>query len=304
MQVLFLGCGPGRFELEFLSRAPQLVSSSMALSAETTAEQDAAQAIFDSSFIPPTAQADDLRHSWLARGRASHELGSPDDAVPASVDQSSFGASKPQFGRPMPTTRQRNTMQAGQSSSTTMKLPCRIYFNSSVVVYQNCAVSSMLHTPHSAAICSANTARRLAYSHMHFRALFLGCSSPCSSSSQFCWSPSTFEEITVESLAFLRVMTPRPELVLLGTGNLIPGRIPDSIVAFMRELRIGVELMPSRSAIGTYNMLTNEGRTVMAALLHLVEEKTDPGQRPVRPSQRARQKLGYWNQEATNERKT
>jgi len=155
------------------------------------------------------------------------------------------------------------------------------------------------------------------------------------------------QDITVDSLAFLRVITPRPELVLLGAGADISFRLGPDIMKMFEELRIGIEVMDSVSqharthlaqrhtgsrphtqtsiamesagqasslrihdvcvslcarvrffcccqgnAIATYNILTDEGRTVLAAMLQKPEPKVVE-HKPTR-SELMRRKLGYW----------
>ena len=94
------------------------------------------------------------------------------------------------------------------------------------------------------------------------------------------------------SLSFLRTLTPRPELLLIGTGREISQRLPEDIADYLKQLGIGVEMMDSGNAIATYNILTDEGRTVLAAML----KKPDPppSQLKEKRSQQMRRKLGYW----------
>ncbi len=57
-----------------------------------------------------------------------------------------------------------------------------------------------------------------------------------------------------------------PELVLLGTGDVL--RFPDPrLLATLTRLGIGAEIMDTRAACRTYNILAEEGRNVAAALI-------------------------------------
>lgn len=82
-------------------------------------------------------------------------------------------------------------------------------------------------------------------------------------------------------------------MVLLGTGSTITQRLSEEVTDFFKQLKIGVELMDSGNAIATYNILTDEGRTVLAAML----KKPEPVIATPKEtrSQQMRRKLGYWN---------
>jgi len=78
------------------------------------------------------------------------------------------------------------------------------------------------------------------------------------------WHCSAFEELTpahFEALAALK-----PELVIFGSGERI--RFPQP--AWLKPLiaqRLGLETMDTRAACRTYNILAQEGRHVVVALL-------------------------------------
>lgn len=78
------------------------------------------------------------------------------------------------------------------------------------------------------------------------------------------WEGAAFEALASEHFeALLRL---RPELVLLGTGERQRFPHPRLTTALARR-RIGVEVMDTRAACRTYNILMSEGRRVLAALL-------------------------------------
>ncbi len=78
------------------------------------------------------------------------------------------------------------------------------------------------------------------------------------------WEPRALEELRVDHFAALVSM--KPEVVLLGTGRQL--RFPPrALLVPLMEAGIGCEVMDSAAACRTYNVLTGEGRHVVAALL-------------------------------------
>ena len=78
------------------------------------------------------------------------------------------------------------------------------------------------------------------------------------------WNVPTLESLTQDNIGALALL--KPELVLLGTGDLL--RFPDSrLLASLAAARIGAEIMDTRAACRTYNILAEEGRNVAAALI-------------------------------------
>ncbi|KAI9574435.1 DUF498-domain-containing protein [Boletus coccyginus] len=62
------------------------------------------------------------------------------------------------------------------------------------------------------------------------------------------------------------VVVPKPEILIFGTGarmELVPG----SVRGYMKELGIQMDVMDTKNACSTYNLLAEEGRRVAAALL-------------------------------------
>jgi len=74
------------------------------------------------------------------------------------------------------------------------------------------------------------------------------------------WSDNRFE--------FFETVTPRPEILVLGTGNTLV-QPPSVARECLRKLGMQLEVMDTRNACSTYNLLTEEGRRVAAALLPL-----------------------------------
>jgi uncharacterized protein len=78
------------------------------------------------------------------------------------------------------------------------------------------------------------------------------------------WPIARFESLREEHFAALAEMG--PELVIFGSG----ARLRFPAAALLRPLierRIGIETMDTAAACRTYNVLLDEGRTVVAALL-------------------------------------
>ena len=77
-------------------------------------------------------------------------------------------------------------------------------------------------------------------------------------------APGGFDELTADDFsALLRVP---PEIVLLGTGA--TQRFPrPAVTAPLHAANVGLEVMDTRAACRTYNILVGEGRSVTAALI-------------------------------------
>lgn len=73
---------------------------------------------------------------------------------------------------------------------------------------------------------------------------------------------------TTDSRAFVQTVTPWTDVVLIGTGATMQP-IPAHIVAFLRQHQLPFEIASTVSAVSTFNVLCQEGRPVMAAVLNL-----------------------------------
>jgi len=71
-----------------------------------------------------------------------------------------------------------------------------------------------------------------------------------------------------ERFQIFDIVTPRPEILLLGTGRKLI-QLPPFIQAYLGTLGIQLDVMDTRNACSTYNLLAEEGRRVAAALLPL-----------------------------------
>ena len=78
------------------------------------------------------------------------------------------------------------------------------------------------------------------------------------------WSVESLDSLVRENIQAL--VSLRPELVLLGTGDAL--RFPHPrLLEDLMAARIGTEIMDTRAACRTYNILAEEGRHVAAALI-------------------------------------
>jgi uncharacterized protein len=78
------------------------------------------------------------------------------------------------------------------------------------------------------------------------------------------WAVTGFESLTAADFGFIAEL--KPEIVILGTGaaQRFP---PPALARAPAATGAGVEVMDSRAACRTYNILASEGRKVAAAIL-------------------------------------
>ncbi|GBB97248.1 hypothetical protein RclHR1_02950007 [Rhizophagus clarus] len=85
-----------------------------------------------------------------------------------------------------------------------------------------------------------------------------------------------FNNWTSNFLKVFEVITPRPELLIFGTGkSLVP--IPSHIKQYLNGLGIQIEVVDTRNAVATFKVLAEEGRNVAAALLPLTPTSARTG---------------------------
>ena len=78
------------------------------------------------------------------------------------------------------------------------------------------------------------------------------------------WTVQNFESLVQDNIKALAAL--KPELVLLGTGDVL--RFPDPrLLVNLTHAGIGAEVMDTRAACRTYNILAEEGSNVAAALI-------------------------------------
>ena len=78
------------------------------------------------------------------------------------------------------------------------------------------------------------------------------------------WTAANPEQLTAAH--FERIAAMQPELVIFGSGPRLRFA-PPALLQSLMALRIGVETMDTPAACRTYNVLVNEHRRVLAALL-------------------------------------
>jgi uncharacterized protein len=78
------------------------------------------------------------------------------------------------------------------------------------------------------------------------------------------WPVSAFADLSSDNLASLCVL--KPELIIIGTGKKQQFLKPELIKPLI-QAKIGFEMMDSQAACRTYNILMNEGRQVLAAII-------------------------------------
>ena len=78
------------------------------------------------------------------------------------------------------------------------------------------------------------------------------------------WGVSRFEALTAGDFSFIGEL--KPEIVILGTGatQRFPG---PELARALAACGVGVEVMDSKAACRTYNILASESRKVVAAIL-------------------------------------
>ena len=78
------------------------------------------------------------------------------------------------------------------------------------------------------------------------------------------WAVRKFDALTADDFAFIGER--KPEIVILGTGaaQRFP---PPQLARALAASGAGVEIMDSKAACRTYNILVAEGRRVIAAIL-------------------------------------
>ena len=78
------------------------------------------------------------------------------------------------------------------------------------------------------------------------------------------WSVISFDQVTPEILKKLNQRN--PEVILIGTGDkiILPSR---ELLDFSQVAQIGLEIMPTRQACRTYNLMAQDDRNVLVALI-------------------------------------
>jgi len=80
------------------------------------------------------------------------------------------------------------------------------------------------------------------------------------------WSVNSLAAVTADSLALLLLMRPPPDLLVLGCGPRIQPP-PTGLQEWLASQGVALECLDTGNAVSTFNILNQEGRTVVAALL-------------------------------------
>ena len=80
------------------------------------------------------------------------------------------------------------------------------------------------------------------------------------------WKPREFSEITMESLVLVDVVTPVPDILVIGCGGGIRQMDP-GLMRCLQDRFLGVEALDTNNAVSTFNILNAEGRSVVGAFL-------------------------------------
>ena len=78
------------------------------------------------------------------------------------------------------------------------------------------------------------------------------------------FAPEGFDAL--QAADFAALLAHAPEIVLLGTGS-TQRFVRPSVSAPLHDANVGLEVMDTRAACRTYNILVAEGRSVTAALI-------------------------------------
>lgn len=81
------------------------------------------------------------------------------------------------------------------------------------------------------------------------------------------WNARTFDDITIESLSIFATIYPTLEILFVGCGEKFSKPLSPEIIKYFRNKGIVVEASSTMGAASTFNLLSEEGRHVAAALL-------------------------------------
>lgn len=78
------------------------------------------------------------------------------------------------------------------------------------------------------------------------------------------WNLSSLKDLSKDDLQILLKF--KPEVILIGTGT-TAYFLPAELLLFVQQQGVGIETMTTEAACRTYNVLRNEDRNVLAALV-------------------------------------
>ena len=107
----------------------------------------------------------------------------------------------------------------------------------------------------------------------------------CYAGKVFVWEAgaksSSSKEITPGSLSVLRAVKPKPDILVVGYGDREASRgaastLTEGARRLLRDLNVSLELVDTKTAISTFNILQQDGRRVLAALVPLAPPPAAP----------------------------
>ncbi|CAN8075206.1 unnamed protein product [Agarophyton chilense] len=90
------------------------------------------------------------------------------------------------------------------------------------------------------------------------------------------WNVDSIHQVSPSSFALVKLIVPRPDIMLVGTGAVsLP--LSADVMKFFKDIRVNVEAMDTKNACHTFNVLNQEDRSVAAALFPIAynENETD-----------------------------
>jgi uncharacterized protein len=90
----------------------------------------------------------------------------------------------------------------------------------------------------------------------------------------FMWRVKDVFDITIDSLSILDVYSPRPSLLIVGTGHRRRD-IDDEVIEHFSQVGISIEAYSTADASSTLNFLLQEGRNVAGALIPVGDKYND-----------------------------
>ncbi|XP_037092625.1 NADH dehydrogenase [ubiquinone] 1 alpha subcomplex assembly factor 3-like [Pollicipes pollicipes] len=84
------------------------------------------------------------------------------------------------------------------------------------------------------------------------------------------WNVGSHTDITPASLSLFSIMEPRLDCLVIGTGDR-GTTVSRDVIAFLRQKRIGFEILPTEQAAATFNFMNLERRCVAGAFIPPVD---------------------------------
>ncbi|KAM9326729.1 NADH dehydrogenase [ubiquinone] 1 alpha subcomplex assembly factor 3 [Gastrophryne carolinensis] len=84
------------------------------------------------------------------------------------------------------------------------------------------------------------------------------------------WDVGSYKDISYQSLSLFRVLVPKIEILVVGTGDRVE-RLDPELLKLMRQKGVAVEVQDTPNACATFNFLISERRAAAAALIPVTE---------------------------------